>query len=106
MTIKKHFFRFLIRTSEKYPFNRNHSVVFSTLMNIWRRIKNLFVAVTPEPDSTEDSTGGLEPPEVPHVPHRIPGKSPTRRMSQPVTGSPKDQDKSTNRRASEGEYQF
>ena len=75
-------------------------------MNIWRRIKNLFVAVTPEPDSTEDSTGGLEPPEVPHVPHRIPGKSPTRRMSQPVTGSPKDQDKSTNRRASEGEYQF
>ena len=59
-------------------------------------------AVTPEPDSTEDSTGGLEPPEVPLVHHRIPGKSPTRRMSQPVTGSPKDQDKSTNRRASEG----
>ena len=58
------------------------------------------VAVTPEPDSTEDSTGGLEPPDLPLV--RVAGKSPTRRMSQPITGSPKDQEKSTNRRASEG----
>ena len=59
------------------------------------------LAVTPEPDSTEDSTGGLEPPDLPLV--RVAGKSPTRRMSQPITGSPKDQEKSTNRRASEGE---
>ena len=105
MTFKKTFFSFLDKNFRKISLqSQSFCCVFH--MNIWRRIKTLFVAVTPEPDSTEDSTGGLEPPEVPHVPHRIPGKSPTRRMSQPVTGSPKDQDKSTNRRASEGEYQF
>ena len=65
-------------------------------------LKNLFhQAVTPEPDSTEDSTGGLDPADLPLI--RVPGKSPTRRMSQPITGSPKDNDKgSGNRRASEG----
>ena len=59
------------------------------------------LAVTPEPDSTEDSTCGFDPSDLPDI-GAISSKDPTRRMSQPVTGSVTTNDKSTNRRASEG----
>jgi len=62
-------------------------------------------AITPEPDSTEDSTGGFDPSDIPILIGGISSKDPTRRMSQPVTGSVKEAvaiDKATNRRASEG----
>ena len=64
-----------------------------------------FSAITPEPDSTEDSTGGFDPSDIPILIGGISSKDPTRRMSQPVTGSVKEAiaiDKATNRRASEG----
>ena len=65
-----------------------------------------FSAVTPEPDSTEDSTGIFDSsdlPELPEIDHT------TRRMSQPVTGSAKESDeneKVANRRASEGSNKY
>lgn len=64
------------------------------------------VVVTPEPDSTEDSTGGFDPSDLPIESCSIAGKT-SRRMSQPVTGSPKDSnDKNGNRRASEGSNKY
>lgn len=66
-------------------------------------------AITPEPDSTEDSTGGFDPSDIPILIGGISSKDPTRRMSQPVTGSVKEAvaiDKATNRRASEGSNKY
>ena len=64
-----------------------------------------FSAVTPEPDSTEDSTGIFDSSDLPE----LPGLDHTRRMSQPVTGSAKESDendKVANRRASEGSNKY
>ena len=69
---------------------------------------NFSSAVTPEPDSTEDSTGGLDPTDlaiVPAVTTSTRTSPNSRRMSQPITGTPKEPDSNepnNTRRASEG----
>ena len=71
-------------------------------------LANFSSAVTPEPDSTEDSTAGLDPTDLAIVPSVTTSSrtSPnSRRMSQPITGTPKEPDSndpSNTRRASEG----
>ena len=76
-------------------------------MNL-KYLRNFSSAVTPEPDSTEDSTGGLDPTELAIVPAVTTSSrtSPnSRRMSQPITGTPKEPDSNEpniSRRGSEG----
>ena len=85
---------------------RIHNSFFHGLKVPWQFFS--LTAVTPEPDSTEDSTGGFDPTDLPTVVRGVTNKSPnSRRMSQPITGTPKEPDSnepSNTRRASEGMF--